>query len=190
MTKHTTREAWLQDGAERMAEWFKAPGINPVPPIRVSCAWAKRASKRSIGWCWQTSVSADGVNELQVSPELDDPVKVLGVLLHEMIHASDNCASSHKGYFRTTALALGLTGKMTATTVGEELYPKLEALAAELGPYPHAALRPVAQGRVGGQTTRMIKVICPRDGYTLRTTRKWIDLGLPSCPCGEQMELS
>jgi len=116
-------------------------------------------------------------------------VQVLDVLLHEMIHASDDGASQHKGYFRTTALALGLTGKMTATVAGDALRVKLQALADELGPYPHAALRPTAS-RIGKQGTRMLKLICPVDGYTLRTTRKWIDLGFPTCPCGEEMELA
>jgi len=40
------------------------------------------------------------------------------------------------------------------------------------------------------QTTRMLKVECPADGYIVRTTQKWIDLGLPTCPCGEEMELA
>ena len=77
---------------------------------------------------------------------------------------------------------------MTATVPGDELAKDLEKLAVELGPYPHAALSPTA--RVGKQTTRMLKVVCPTDGYTLRTTKKWADLGLPSCPCGKGMELA
>jgi hypothetical protein len=60
---------------------------------------------------------------------------------------------------------------------------------AELGPYPHAALKPGT--RIGKQGTRMLKLICPIHGYTLRTTRKWLEeLGFPSCPCGSEMELS
>lgn len=187
-TAIATREAWLQAGAELMAPWFEEAGANKVPPIRVSCAWAKRAARGTVGWCWHRDVSADGVNEIQISPEKDDPVKVLGILLHEMIHASDNGESGHKGYFRRTAQALGLEGKMTATVEGDELRVKLQAIADELGPYPHAALTPTA--RVGKQGTRMLKLICPEDGYTLRTTRKWIDLGFPSCPCGSEMELA
>jgi len=188
MTKtHEARETWLQDAIEVMSPWFKQVGANPVPKIRVACAWAKRAPKGSIGWCWHKEVSAVGINEIQISPEIDDPEKVLHVLLHEMVHASDNGASGHKGYFRTTAKALGLTGKMTATVPDDELKVRLEALAMALGPYPHAALNPMS--RIGKQTTRMLKVVCPDDGYTLRTTKKWIDLGLPSCPCGQEMEL-
>lgn len=173
---------------EYMTPWFTHAGGKPVPELRVACAWAKRARQATIGWCWHREVSGDGVNEIQISPEIDDPMKVLHVLLHEMIHASDNGESKHKGYFRTTALALGLEGKMTSTVPGAELTHKLEALVKKLGPYPHAALSP-GGARVGKQGTRMLKVICPIDGYTARTTQKWIDVGMPTCPCGEEMEL-
>lgn len=203
MTTHTTRETWLQAAVEQMRPWFTQVGANTLPKVRVSCAWAKRAGRASIGWCWHHSVSADGVNEIQVSPEIDDPVKVLATLLHEMVHASDDGESGHKGYFRTVALALGLDGPMTATYAGEDLARRLQVMTAELGPYPHAALNPTGTrpgkptpgpggggGYIGKQTTRMLKLVCPDDGYTVRTTRKWIDVGLPTCPCGTEMELA
>lgn len=191
MTKTiATREEWLTAGAKRLAPWFEEVGANPVPPLRVSCAWAKRAARNTIGWCWHREVSKDGVNEVQISPEKDDPVQVLGILLHEMVHASDDGESGHKGYFRRTAQALGLEGKMTATTIGADLRVKLQHIADDLGPYPHAALVPGAR-RVGKQGTRMLKIVCPDDGYTLRTTQKWLQaLGFPTCPCGNEMELA
>lgn len=185
--RHTARETWLQAAAETMALWIPQAGGNEIPPLRLSCGWAKRASKKSIGWCWQREVSADGVNEIQVSPEIAEPVQVLGTLLHEMIHASDDGESKHSGYFGVVARAVGLDGKLTATYPGDELHARLELVAAELGPYPHAALSPKAV--VGKQGTRMLKLVCPDDGYTARTTQKWIDIGLPTCPCGAGMEL-
>lgn len=48
------------------------------------------------------------------------------------------------------------------------------------------------------QTTRMLKVVCPDEEcphndagspYLVRTTRKWIECGLPACPCGAAMVL-
>ena len=40
------------------------------------------------------------------------------------------------------------------------------------------------------QTTRMLKCVCGKCGYTCRTTRKWLDAaGSPICPCsGEAMD--
>lgn len=34
----------------------------------------------------------------------------------------------------------------------------------------------------------MLKLVCPEDGYTVRTTRKWLEVGQPSCPCGLELE--
>lgn len=36
-------------------------------------------------------------------------------------------------------------------------------------------------------TTRMRKVACPVCGYTVRMARKWIAVGMPTCPCGATM---
>lgn len=188
---HTARETWLQEAVGHMADWFGAGDVNTVPTVRVACGWAKRASAKSIGWCWKTEVSGDGVNEIQISPEIEDPVTVLATLLHEMVHASDDGESKHAGYFRRAALALGLTGKMTATVPGDELRAKLAGMAEWLGPYPHAAINPSAASK-DKQTTRMIKVQCPHDdcGYLVRTTQKWIEVGNPTCPCGTVMEIA
>lgn len=35
--------------------------------------------------------------------------------------------------------------------------------------------------------TRQRKLACGRCGYTVRVTRKWIQVGLPTCPCGETL---
>jgi hypothetical protein len=184
---HETRESWLTAAVEAMRPWFADVGAPLPEKIRVSCAWSKRASADAIAWCWKSEASGDGHNELMVSPELADPIRVLAGLGHELVHASDNGASKHSGHFRTTALALGLTGKMTHTTAGPELAERLGNLSSELGPYPHAKLTPALQ--ISKQTTRMLKAQCPDDGYTVRLTKKWADVGMPICPCGNEMEM-
>ena len=83
------------------------------------------------------------------------------------------------------------------------------ASAAELGAFDHGRLdpdvasvpAPVPAGEGGGpamppkvhsgpakQGTRMVKLTAPDCGYTVRTTRKWIDQGAPMCPHGVAME--
>jgi len=180
------REAWLHAAAERLKLLFEPLDVK-IPDVKISCGWSKRAGKNSIGWCWHAETAADGVNQIYVSPELDDPVQVLGVLLHEMVHASDNGQSKHTGHFRRTALAVGLTGKMTATVPTPELAVTLTGMASGLGAYPHAKISPGL--RMMKQGTRMIKLSCPCCGYTVRTTAKWLDEGMPQCPHGTEMEL-
>lgn len=187
---YATREEWLAAAVVSMRAWYKDIGVNLPERIRVSCAWAKGARKGAIAWCWKTEASADGTTELQVSPEKAEAVDVLAALAHELIHASDNGASKHGGHFKATAQKIGLEGKMTATYAGDKLGDKIAKLAVELGDYPHAILNPSTP--IDGekkQTTRMLKIVCKQCGYTVRTTRKWIMVGLPWCPCGMEMDL-
>ena len=180
--KHDTREQWLLAACAAVRPLFDAQGIDAYPPLRVSCGWPK-GGRKAIGQCWPSGRSGDKTIEMFISPELIDGVQVLHILIHELIHAVDNCENKHRGPFRKMALALGLEGKMTATTAGPELEAELRLLLGNLGPYPHAKLDPT---KITKQGTRMLKVVCKDKacGYTLRTTKKWIEVGLPSCFCG------
>jgi hypothetical protein len=70
-----------------------------------------------VGECWSESHSADGHIEIMISPVLDDPMRVAGTLAHELVHATGRHA--HGSHFAKLAGAIGLEGKMTATTEGE-----------------------------------------------------------------------
>lgn len=189
----TTREEWLMDAVEFFRPWFEKHDTKVPEKVRISVGYAKRQSKNAIGVCYHSVVAEDKVNQIFISPEIKEPVKVLGVVLHELIHASDDGASGHKGEFRRLALAMGLEGKMTATVPGEDLALELDSLAVQLGEYPHGVLTPSQGGPGGGaigkQTTRMLKLSASCCGYVARTTKKWLQVGVPSCPCGNPMEL-
>jgi hypothetical protein len=186
-TPFATREEWLVAAIERLAPLFAALD-EQLPTVRVSVGWPGGRGKKGsvIGQCWSSAASADKVAQLFISPVLADAARVLDVLAHELVHAIDDCESGHKGRFARIAKGIGLTGKMTATVAGDELKAKLDAISAELGPYPHAAL---AQGDGADgpkkQGTRMLKVVCAEGSdYKVRMTRKMIDdFGLPVCPC-------
>jgi hypothetical protein len=186
-----TREAWLMAAVEHMRPWYEPHGKAIPEHVLVSVGYAKKPGK-GIGWCYPPAATQDEATTIFVSPELvaEDPVKLLGVLVHELIHAADKGESGHKGWFASTAKSLGLTGKMTATTVGNALEEKLSALAVELGPLPHKALSPTigGGGKVGAQKNRQIKIECVECGYKLRGSKTVLDLGIPDCPVdGGQM---
>lgn len=168
-----TREAWLQRGATVIASRiFAAAGIE-VPVVKTSCSWPGGGSARKrIGECWARRMSEAGVNEIFISPVIADPVQALDILTHELVHASDDCASGHGGEFVRRARKVGLEGKPTATVAGAALRAKLVEIADALGPYPHATLN--LSGRKK-QTTRMIKVECGDCDGVFRTTQKWLD---------------
>lgn len=183
----STREEWLTDAIAALRPMF-AEIDKTLPAVRVSVGWPGGRGKKNtvIGQCWPTGLAKDGVAQVFISPVLDDAVRVLDVLLHELVHVVDNCENGHKAPFARMAKALGLTGKMTATVASDELAEQLTAIADDLGVYPHAALSG-SSPLVKKQGTRMLKVECPEDGYVVRTTAKWIEVGLPVCPCGTRM---
>jgi hypothetical protein len=113
-------------------------------------------------------------------------VEILATLCHELVHHAVGCACGHRGAFRKTALAIGLEGKMTATTAGEGLAERLQEIADLLGDLPHSKLNPSARKKQG---TRMLKAECVPCAYIVRLTRKMIEThGCPICPtCGDQM---
>jgi len=196
-TRPMTREAWLELAVLKLHPLFAEIDVD-LPNVRVSVGWPSRGGtavkKKVIGQCWKGMVSADGKQQLFISPVLgDDVVQLLGVLVHELIHAVDDCESGHKGAFAKMARALGLAGKLTATTVeeGSELHTALTEVAGRLGEYPHSAINfAELEKQRPKQTTRMIKLVAPDCDYTVRTTQKWIDEGLPMCPHGEEMDIA
>lgn len=185
-----TREAWLLEATDAMRPWF-VEADEPIGDVRVSIGWpaGRSAKKNTIGQCFQSPLVADGNPAIFISPVLTDPVEILAVLVHELVHAVVPVASNpHRGPFVKLSRKLGLVGPWTATTAGEELKPKLQELADRLGHFGHAAVSKGLGGTRKVQDTRMLKVECPDCGCIVRMTRKWLDeAGAPKCGCGEQM---
>ena len=110
--KVITREQWLQNAVQALTPLFLARGYT-VPKCHVSCGFASTDVKRGhIGQCWSTRASEDQVNQIFISPALSDAVLVLDTLMHELIHAVDDCQNKHGPVFKKMALTLGLKGPM------------------------------------------------------------------------------
>lgn len=184
------REDWLSECVRKLRPHFEAAGF-PLPErIRVSCSWPSKSGlapkKKRIGECWSAECSGGEHFETFISPVLKDPVAVGATVTHELVHVAVGLAEKHRGNFRKCAKAVGLEGKMTATTAGEELRKLLTAIADEIGPYPHAELK--HSNAPPKQTTRMLKVECTECGCIVRMTQKWLDeVGPPTCACGGVM---
>lgn len=182
-----TREEWLNRAVNALRPVFYDAGISIRAKVKVSCGWPCRSAlrgpvtgKRAIGQCFPASASAEGYNEIFISPVLDNAIGVLEVLVHELVHAADDCANGHRGPFARMARAVGLEGKLTATHAGPELLAALKAL--NLPPYPHSTVD-VSRAGLPKQSTRLIKVACGECGYPARVTRLWLtEAGAPVCP--------
>lgn len=193
MKKFDTREAWLIEAIETLRTQIFAPEDIEIPAYRVSVGWPGGRGKKSnvVGQCWNTAQTEDGSAAIFISPVVKNPIEVLSILIHELIHAVDDCASGHRGAFVKMFRTLGMVGKATQSEAGEELVEKLRLIIDGLGAYPHAAIKRGQKSGAGEkkQGTRMLKVMCSDDacGYNLRTTRQWLDVGTPTCPCGSEM---
>lgn len=214
MEAYKARESWLANAVVQLLPKFEAIGF-PVPAFRIAVGFSPVNTTKWIGVTLHTSLTADRINEVWIAPVKADAAQMLGIVVHEMCHVVDNCqgdgkGNGHAGRFAEAAVRIGLEGKMHQTVPGADLLMELELIAASLGEYPGstvdmAKLKTKILVNPDGtevklssgpktQTTRMHKVVCPAehvdtdlDGYTIRMSQKWIDLGLPMCPEGHQM---
>jgi len=186
MTKklQQTREEWLNALIVEFSNEFKAEGIK-LPKYRVTCGFPSArglSSKlRTVGECWYPEASSDKTTEIIMSITEDEPVRVAGVVLHEMIHATLGRGFGHGKEFRKIALACGLVGKMTATEEGPEFIKRATPILLKIGVYNHGKLDP----KVGTkkQSTRMKKHQCldPSCGAIWYASRKWFPNYCPVC---------
>jgi hypothetical protein len=110
------------------------------PLIQVSMAFPKgaRGGNKVIGQCWKRKDDSSP-NNIFINPQLNDTIKVLATLAHELIHAVD-FAAGHKGEFARMARAIGLEGKLTATYAGADLTEALADYVKDHGEIPHIAM--------------------------------------------------
>jgi hypothetical protein len=166
----------------------QAAGINVDVLWRVTVGFPSKSAtgskRRRIGEHWPASASADGHHEMFISPLLDAE-ESLKTAVHEYAHTLAPEGSGHKAPFARIAGALGLLAPWTSTPAGEKLAADLKAWVAAHA-WPTARLNFTAGEK---QSTRLLKVCCPSCGYTVRVTQKWVSVGLPICPCGEEMRV-
>jgi hypothetical protein len=177
---HTiNREAWLQEAVRRLEPIFSKAGY-AIPPVRVSCGFPASSSPRTtLGQCWPRERSGDGVNEIFISPKLDEPVQLLDTLVHELCHAVDDCFSGHGEDFKGIAQALGLEGPARMAHASEALVVRLMMIGQELGPYPHQAIAfPPPQPSNASRN----KAKCGQCGYEVTLLKRWASYGAPICP--------
>ena len=189
---YDSRESWLRAAAKELAPYFESYGFKLPENIRFAIAFPSTGRQgRRIGECWHSSTSEDGNYEIIIRADIADPVEVLGVLVHELIHAVLPPDAGHGKLYKEAAIKIGLEGKMRHAMPSQLLRPRLVALAELLGALPHARLN-IERGRDNRpadrpkkQRARLLKAECGGKGcgYTVRITAKWVDeIGAPICP--------
>lgn len=190
MTKHKTREDWLKAAIKLLAPKITAEDRKLPMQLEALISWP-HGSKTAIGQCFSKSWTKNGTVYVTVSPTLEDPLRVLDVLLHELVHAALGDGKGHGAEFKALALAVGLEGKMRATVAGEVLQAELKTLLAKLGDYPHTVMASVtAQKKTGSKEKTIVKLVSPVNPKYKAwiSPKQFEEHGAPTCPIsGEPM---
>lgn len=170
------REDWLNQFKAASAPHFERVGY-PLPPnVRVSIGLPSTGYRsKVIGECFAPSVSNDGHFEIFLNPKRmgDEDMnlaRLADVLTHELCHAA--AGMDHGEHFKACARALGLEGKLTATTAGSDWFQWAQPILDALGDMDFASLGDI-QPRKKKQTF-LLKVECPDCGWLARVTKTHI----------------
>jgi predicted Zn-ribbon and HTH transcriptional regulator len=175
-----TRELWLQNAVDLVSPIFKNKGYT-IPKVQVSCGFPSTGNKsKHVGQCWGKSSTNDGTNQLFISPVLDEPVQVLDTLVHELVHAVDDCMHHHGPEFKKIATDVGLQGLMREASAGPWLLEQLTAISRQLGKYPHSKINLAHSS--SKKTGPRPRAKCKKCGYEVTPLKKWLHMGPPLCP--------
>jgi predicted Zn-ribbon and HTH transcriptional regulator len=176
----TTRELWLQNAVDLLSPIFKNKGYT-IPKIQVSCGFPSTGNKsKHVGQCWGRSSTNDGTNQLFISPVLDESIQVLDTLVHELVHAVDDCMHHHGPEFKKIATDVGLQGLMREASAGPWLLEQLTAISRQLGKYPHSKINLAHSS--SKKTGSRPRAKCKKCGYEVTPLKKWLHMGPPLCP--------
>jgi hypothetical protein len=179
MQQHITREAWLLAAVQLLRPLFAAKGFS-VPPCQVSCGFASTGTRSGhVGQCWSTKSASNELNQIFIAPTLKSSYEVLDTLVHELVHAVDNCENKHGKEFKKIALKMGMKGPMRSAEAGPELKATLTSFLDILGQYPHGHLK-VGMRKAPRRDRPRAK--CKHCGYQVPMLKKFLTYGPPICP--------
>ena len=179
MQQHITREAWLLAAVQLLRPLFAAKGFS-VPACQVSCGFASTGTRSGhVGQCWSTKSASNELNQIFIAPTLKSSYEVLDTLVHELVHAVDNCENKHGKEFKKIALKMGMKGPMRSAEAGPELKVTLTSLLDTLGQYPHGHLK-VGMRKAPRRDRPRAK--CKHCGYQVPMLKKFLTYGPPICP--------
>lgn len=185
-----TREEWLLVAYGKLSPLFESHGTLPAK-VAILTSWAPKRSKREVlGACYPKSWTENEMTYITITPEVgkEDKVQILGILMHEMIHALG--IKGHRKDFGKVAKPLGLLAPWTTLQMSEELTSRFDILAKELPEYPHQKMTPPPKEKNDNPKTNggALKFQSPENPkYTVFIYKKWLEeFGPPICPISHE----
>jgi hypothetical protein len=142
---HKYAEAWLNEAVNLLRPSFEEAGLE-IPPVHLSVGFSTdgykpKAKKNTIAVCHARCMTTDGINEIYISPIVHEPVDVLSILVHELIHAVDDCKSGHGQRFQEISLALGCSDNLSVPlSKCRQSIERYRNIANQLGRYPRSGV--------------------------------------------------
>lgn len=167
--------------------------------------------------CWSNGAGPDKpVDVVEIGAVSEEShIQLCGTVVHELAHVLAGYDAGHGKAWKDTANRLGLRLAKAAGHLYQPAYlapamrERLAMLRADDGRPLFGGVRPTGRGglqvvvprpcgagigthggtsRGVGSGSRMHKAACPKCGYTVRVSAKWIAVALPTCtPCGVLM---
>jgi len=130
------RILWLSRAVQSLRQMCARRGLALPAQVTVHVADLTNTQHGpAIGLCWPSTSTGERIAAIAIERTMHDAVDILATLLHELIHAADDCRSQHGPWFAAWAAALGLVG-LPSTVPGPALRRELQQIARALGPYP------------------------------------------------------
>ena len=187
--KKINRETYLEVAKAEISTLFKSKGYpfkaKDLKGIKVTTSFPTsggQSASAPIGLC---CYAYNSNTEILISPVLggktiDESIEVLVVLTHELVHAYLGAGFGHGREFKKIATSVGLTGRMTSTTAGEEFKKWARETIKKIGKFPHEKYDLGARKK---QSTRNVRAICDTIGCDSRwyASRAQWSKGLGKC---------
>jgi hypothetical protein len=133
-----TRDMWLGAATSELRIYFDTYGYILPTNMRFAVTVAltpKGKRSRARSEC-RHPTSSNPFYRIIIRPDVDDPIDVLGLLVHELVHALLPPEAKHGKAFRNIALPIGLEVKRRETVPVPHLRRRLEAIAHIIGAFP------------------------------------------------------
>lgn len=133
------RQAWLMKAVDILRHDFWQIGETVPKNISVYPTWTNDNYPRDyLGVCIEHRLT--GVYEIYIIPDIDNPLKALDVLVHELVHCVVGVRCGHDEQFQRVATAIGLDDDGLTAFAEEVLLGRLRGIREILGMYPEEEL--------------------------------------------------
>lgn len=190
-----TRETWLREAVALINDrLFNGEVDIASHPYQIACGWTKRSTAIGETITPKPDAPAEYLfpTTIHIRVSIEDPVEILGVLVHEFIHAFYNI-HGHGKDFGKHAKRVGFCRPFTKYYPSEDMVLKLKDLYNEMiihfGEWPGKPIKITPKEEKEKQKNTYV-LFCPECGYEVRVSRKIFEKhnqGLPTCVCGAKM---